>query len=344
MILKSIKIFLYLLAGAYIIFLGYAVLNDPLKERDFSDMLQKEYDSVSLPKSVSEPGGGSQVGSDPIGSEPGGGSPVGSEPVGSDPDVDGQDGSTSKDSVSVKGTWMNESGIKEPNPDTPRGDTVIKRGKRTSLHLPMRKCAGTESGDTEEMVVALTFDDGPSIKHTPEILNILKEHNVKATFFIVGEHVKYYPGLTKRIFEEGHIIGNHSYYHPDFKTISRKEVEEELTKTSKSVQKITGRYPLLLRPPYGHCNDTVNQVVKDLGFKMITWSVMTDDYKPEIKAEEIKKEILNKMHPGAIIGLHDGGGDRTKTVKALPEIIRTLREQGYELVTIPELLNIEPYQ
>ncbi len=378
MILKSIKIFLYLLAGAYIIFLGYAVLNNPFKERDFSDMLQKENESVCLPKSVSDPVGSDpvgsgQVGSDPVGSDPVGSDPVGSgqvggEPIGSgqvggDPVGSGQVGGgqvgsdpvggkpggsdpvkdVPADSVSVEGTWMNESGIKESNPGTLRGDTVTKREKRTSLHLPMKKCIGTESAETDKRVAAITFDDGPSIKHTPEILDILKEHNVKATFFIVGEYVKYYPGLTKRIFEEGHIIGNHSYYHPDFKNISGREIEEELTKTSKSVQKITGRYPLLFRPPYGHCNDTVNQVVKDLGFKMITWSVMTDDYKPEIKAEEIKKEILNKMHPGAIIGLHDGGGDRTKTVKALPEIIRALQEQGYELVTIPELLNIEPY-
>ncbi len=229
-------------------------------------------------------------------------------------------------------------------PDTADRDTVVKKEKIEYSNLPMRKCAGTESGDTEEMVVALTFDDGPSIKHTPEILNILKEQNVKAAFFIVGEYVKYFPGLTKRIFDNGHIIGNHSYYHPDFKNISGKEIEEELTKTSNSVQKITGRYPLLFRPPYGHCNDTVNHVVKDLGFKMITWSVMTDDFNPNITTEEIINDILYKVHPGAIIGLHDGGGDRTKTVKALPEIIEGIRDMGYEFVALPELLNIEPYQ
>lgn len=349
MILKSIKVFLYLLACAYIIFLGYAVLNDPLKEQDLSDMLHKEYDSVCLPKSMSGPVGSGLFADGQVGGAPISGSQIGSVQVEGAPDGTGQVGGdpakdTPEDSVSVEDTRINKPGIKKSNPGKLTGDTAAKREKRTSLHLPMKKCIGTESVETEKMVVALTFDDGPSIKHTPEILDILKEDNVKATFFIVGEYVKYYSGLTKRIFNERHIIGNHSYYHPDFKKISGEEAEEELTKTSLKIHKLTGKYPILFRPPYGHCNDTVNQVVKDLGFKMITWSVMTDDFNPDITTEEIIDDILNKLHPGAIIGLHDGGGERTNTVKALPVIIERIRELGYEFLTIPEMLNIEPYQ
>ncbi len=225
-----------------------------------------------------------------------------------------------------------------------QSDTSLIQERKVNQFLPMKKCDGYQNAETGEKVVALTFDDGPFNKYTGKILEILKEHNVKATFFLVGEYVTYYPVLTKKIHKQGHVLGNHSFSHPDFKKITTDEMKKELNKTSREIKKVTGKYPLLFRPPYGHCTDSVNHTVNHLGYTIITWSVMTDDFCPDAKAVKIKEDILDKVHPGAIIGLHDGGGDRTKTLKALPGIIEEIREQGYEFLTIPELLNIEPYK
>jgi peptidoglycan-N-acetylglucosamine deacetylase len=197
---------------------------------------------------------------------------------------------------------------------------------------------------TRKKIIALTFDDGPDPKYTGEILEILKQHNIHATFFVMGRHVELYPEMVKTTYKNGNVIGNHTYSHPYLTNLSDDRIESELVGTSKLIDHIIGKYPILFRPPYGAHPLKSTDIVNKLGFITITWNDTTNDYdEAQTTPAKIVNAVIKLAKPGAIILLHDGGGKREKTVKALPIIIETLKNEGYEFRTIPEMLKIDGY-
>lgn len=198
---------------------------------------------------------------------------------------------------------------------------------------------------TSQKLVALTFDDGPHQKYTPGILNILRAYNAKATFFIMGGNAKLNPDLIKKEYEAGHEIANHSYTHPNIAHLSAAAIQKELIKCSELINKIINVYPIVFRPPYGATSAAANQVINNMGFKVITWSYMINDYDVnKMTPEIISTSVIKNTRPGAVIVMHDGNGNREKTVKALPVILKNLADKGYKFVTVAELLNIRAYK
>jgi peptidoglycan-N-acetylglucosamine deacetylase len=203
----------------------------------------------------------------------------------------------------------------------------------------------TCSANTKPKYIALTFDDGPSDTYTQQILSILKSNQIKATFFVTGANAKKNPEMLKKVYTEGNDIGNHTYSHPNLAKLSAHAIEAELTKTNEQIYKAINVYPILFRPPFGMSSAQSNQVAAKLGFRKITWNYMVNDYDAnKTTADIIAKSIINHASPGAIMTMHDCCGDRSKTVAALPLIISALKNQGYQLVTVSELLKIKPYR
>ena len=206
-------------------------------------------------------------------------------------------------------------------------------------------CKGYNHGNTNKKIVALTFDDGPSKKYTEQISILLRDNNIKSTFFFVGKNVRDYPEIVAMIYKDGHIIGNHTYAHSRLNDLSENEIKNQIIKCNSEIKKIIGVSPVLFRPPYGSCSINSINIVRDLHLETIMWNAMVDDYRIHgNNSEKIARGILNLVKPGSIIGMHDGGGKRDNTVGALKIIISTLKDQGYKFVTIPELLNIPAYQ
>lgn len=189
--------------------------------------------------------------------------------------------------------------------------------------------------------VALTFDDGPDHTNTPKILDILKEEKVVATFFVLGQKVEWYPEITQRIFEEGHLIANHSRTHVELSTLTNENIiNNELAPTSAAIEKITGYYPKIMRPPYGSLRSDSVQFLRQAGWHIVRWSLDTFDWDRNLnKPEKIVQRIEANHHPNAIILMHCNGPE---TVEALPSVIETLRALGYDFVNISELLDLVP--
>jgi peptidoglycan-N-acetylglucosamine deacetylase len=197
------------------------------------------------------------------------------------------------------------------------------------------------SGSSANKEVALTFDDGPDNHYTPEILDILKQSGVRATFFVIGVHAQTYPDILRRMVNEGHAIGNHTWDHPDLVTVSSEQIRSELNRTDDALDSILGYNPALFRPPFGAVSVRVVNQVASLGYKIIDWSVDTRDWTgapPSVILQRVQAEV----HPGGIILEHCAGGnvDLRNTVNALPQIISLLKKQGFQFVTVPDLLHI----
>lgn len=210
-------------------------------------------------------------------------------------------------------------------------------------------------GGTQRKEVAITFDDGPDPDWTPEILDVLKKYGVKATFFQIGGAVEKFPGVAKRVFDEGHEIGNHTFTHPDISTISKRYFEVELNLTEELFESKYGVKPVLMRPPYAidEAPDTADQVrplevAQDLGYIAVGEKVDPNDWRdnPRRPAKELAEDVLANLPPcapgnlrcGNIILLHDGGGDRSQTVMALDLILAGLKERGYDVVPVSQLM------
>lgn len=197
--------------------------------------------------------------------------------------------------------------------------------------------------NTKDKIIALTFDDGPDPKYTAAILDVLAKYDAKATFFIIGKNAEKYPELVLRSYSEGHELANHTYSHPF--NVSVAELQKELRQTKGIINSITGFSPVLFRPVGGNYNDQmINAAVKD-GYKVIMWSWHQDtqDWKqPGVK--KITQKVLKGSKPGDVVLFHDGGGDRTQTIKALEDIVPALKKQGYTFVTISELIESKQQQ
>lgn len=186
--------------------------------------------------------------------------------------------------------------------------------------------------NTQEKIVALTFDDGPDPIDTPEVLNTLKEKNVRATFFVLGQAAEANPLLLKRLVLEGHEIGNHGFTH-DYQ---QRHIIEEIKGTDQAVFAATGTHTYYYRPPGGFLSKVQLATIKKNGNIVALWSVDSKDWRnPGTK--QIVDNVMKNVFPGAIILMHDGGYKRTQTVQALGPIIDALREQGYRLATLSEL-------
>lgn len=198
------------------------------------------------------------------------------------------------------------------------------------------------NGRTDEKIVALTFDDAPDPRFTGAILDELKRHQVKATFFVVGYRAEKYPELVKRMEREGHAIGNHSYNHPLLTKLSAPAFERQMNKTQSILKPLIGYEPRLFRPPYGEVNEEQLKWAVKHNYTVVNWNVDSLDWK-NLDADEVTNNILEQVGPGAIILQHAGGGvggDLTGTVKAIPRVIETLKAQGYHFMTIPDLLDV----
>jgi len=189
---------------------------------------------------------------------------------------------------------------------------------------------------TERKKVGLTFDDGPDMKNTVEILNILSEYKVKATFFVTGKNAEKFPELVELAKGQGHEIGNHSFSHSSLRFKTLAFVYEEITKTDNLLSSIGIGEVTNFRPPYGRYFPFVPLALKRLKKSMILWNIGPKDYKAKSSAQ-LTAFILKKLKPGSIIVLHDGGGNRRITIEALKELIPEILKKGYQFCTITEM-------
>lgn len=191
---------------------------------------------------------------------------------------------------------------------------------------------GTEVEKEGQMKkIALTFDDGPHMRYTMELLDGLKERNVKATFFVVGKNVEEYPEVIKRMGEDGHLIGNHTYSHVQLNKLSDEKACEEITKTSDLIKALTGNPTEYIRPPFGEWNESL-----ECGIELIPvlWDVDPLDWKTT-NAAAVTKKVVTKVEENDIILLHDC---YQSSVDAALEIVDKLKKEGYEFVTVEDLI------
>lgn len=182
--------------------------------------------------------------------------------------------------------------------------------------------------------VALTFDDGPHEEWTPLILNLLKKHDAKATFFMIGKHAEAHPQIVKQAYGDGHEIGNHTWDHPDLTLLDAEDMLQQLTTTSDILASITGVAPTLIRPPYGKYNDTLQRIATG---PLINWSIDTFDWQNR-GADNIMANIAASIHDQGIVLMHD---IFAATVEAVERILNRYGEQGYQFVTVSELLQFD---
>ena len=194
--------------------------------------------------------------------------------------------------------------------------------------------------NTTEKVISLTFDDGPHRKYTPEILDLLKKYDAKATFFVLGANAEKNPDVLLRMYEEGHELANHTYTHPSSKNVPN--LMKEIRQTHEVIYSITGYSTKLFRPVEGiYTDDLIDAVVKE-GYKVVMWSWHLDtlDWKnPGVG--KIVKFVLDGAKEGNVVLFHDGGGNREQTVKALEKILPELQQRGFTFVTVSELMEIQ---
>jgi peptidoglycan/xylan/chitin deacetylase (PgdA/CDA1 family)/sulfur carrier protein ThiS len=213
------------------------------------------------------------------------------------------------------------------------GRSVVARGAITHKLAAVRFVR--DGPPVADRAVALTFDDGPS-PYTRAVLAILARYDVSATFFVVGSEVETYPELVRRELRQGMAVGNHSYDHPDgpsFAWLPHRRIRREVERTQKVLARL-GVHPVLFRPPGGSVSPSVLRAASARGMRVVLWSVDPRDWVPGTTATEIVQRVLGGVQPGSIIVLHDGGGDRSATVEALPAIIAGIRERGLRFVAL----------
>lgn len=205
--------------------------------------------------------------------------------------------------------------------------------KKTSTKATKSSSSKSSKG---KKYVALTFDDGPSSSVTPRVLKYLDQYNAVATFYMLGNQVKANPRIAKDVANRGHEIASHSVSHADLTKLGTNGVDKEFINAKSTIKKITGVTPRTFRPPYGAINQNVKNKAKKYNQPLILWSVDSLDWKYRSKSA-VHSRVMNNMHPGAIVLLHD---IHSTTADALPSILKDLKNQGYEFVTVSELLKL----
>jgi peptidoglycan/xylan/chitin deacetylase (PgdA/CDA1 family) len=190
--------------------------------------------------------------------------------------------------------------------------------------------------------IALTYDDGPNDPHTLRLLEVLARHSAHATFFLIGRFVLQCPAFAREILQAGHAIGNHTFSHPLLIFKSETEITRELSECRAALQDATGQPSNLFRPPFGGRRPAVLRAARQLGLQPIMWSITGYDWNPP-PAAVIERRITRKIRGGDVILLHDGGhkqlgADRSQTVIATDHLIARYKSEGYEFVTIPQMM------
>lgn len=190
--------------------------------------------------------------------------------------------------------------------------------------------------------IALTFDDGPNDPHTLRLLEVLAKHGVHATFFLIGRYVQQRPGIVREIVNVGHVVGNHTFTHPLLIFKSQAEIRRELSQCRSALQDAIGEHSNLFRPPFGGRRPAVLRVARELGLEPVNWNVTGYDWNAP-PAEVIERKIVRQIRGGDVILLHDGGhkqmgADRAPTVIATDRLIARYKGKGYELVTVPGMI------
>ncbi len=193
---------------------------------------------------------------------------------------------------------------------------------------------------TNKKEIALTFDDGPHPDITPKLIELLKKHNIKATFFCVGKNADANPEIVTNIFNGGHIIGNHSYNHSNFfDLLSSKKMQNEILDTNEVITSITRKKPLLFRPPYGVTNPMLRKAVKTTNMRSIGWSLRSMD---TVKSrDEVVTKLMTNTKPGDIVLFHD---TNTHIIKIIENYIIWLQKNDFKIVSLTSLLNIRAYE
>ncbi|MEI6501556.1 MAG: polysaccharide deacetylase family protein, partial [Armatimonadota bacterium] len=195
-------------------------------------------------------------------------------------------------------------------------------------------------GNSRPRVIALTFDDGPHPSQTPQVLAILKQHHAKATFFVLGELVRYYSKTLKQEIADGHEIGLHSWNHGNLAHMSAGAIQADMARCQKQIQPFVGKPIRIMRPPYGSLSSTARSALKGAGYKVVLWDVDTNDWRRP-GADTIYSRIMNGAGPGRIVLCHDGGGPRSQTIAAIARAVPALQARGYQLVTVSQVLGLQ---
>ena len=194
-----------------------------------------------------------------------------------------------------------------------------------------------------EPCVALTFDDGPSADVTPRVLAILREKNVRATFFVVGREVDRHPALARGVCAEGHAIGNHTYSHPPlFCFLTPRRLRDEIGRAQQAISQVTGVRPVYFRSPVGLRHPLLEPALEEASLTFVLWALRTYDTRA-LKTNALGRRILDRVRPGSIVLLHDRPGPGAEAMlTSLPGVIDRLRERGYRFVTLEEFRPAEP--
>ncbi len=199
----------------------------------------------------------------------------------------------------------------------------------------------TRNGNPKNKTITLSFDDGPDLKYTPKILDILKKYNVKATFFVVGSQIEKYPTIFKRMIREGHDIANHGYRHLKITELTANQLKSQLELNTALMKKYKAAGRLVFRPPYGALDPTTIQTISKHGYKIALWTIDSRDWRSLNKSQVIKNVVSNFKN-GYIVLQHCAAESKKEnlsgSVQALPEIIKAARKQGFRLVTVSQLL------
>jgi peptidoglycan/xylan/chitin deacetylase (PgdA/CDA1 family) len=190
--------------------------------------------------------------------------------------------------------------------------------------------------------LALTYDDGPNETHTQRLLDILAKHDVRATFFMIGRYVQQRPEIARAVASAGHVIGNHTFTHPNLVLVSALQTRMQIEECQRALHDAVGEHSNLFRPPFGGRRPESLRVVRSLGLEPIMWNVTAFDWKTT-SAERVERNVLKQVNGGNVILLHDGshrelGLDRSHTVEATDRLIRGYKSNGFEFVTIPEMM------
>jgi peptidoglycan-N-acetylglucosamine deacetylase len=195
---------------------------------------------------------------------------------------------------------------------------------------------------TRSEKLALTFDDGPNDPHTLRLLEVLAKHKVRATFFMIGRYVRQRPDIVREVSRAGHVIGNHTFSHPSLIFRSARTIGKELTDCEHALHDAIGGHSNLFRPPFGGRRPAVLRVASKLGLETVMWNVTGYDWDAH-SADDIERKVVRRVRGGDVILLHDGGhkefgADRSRTVEASDRLISKYKSEGYEFVTVPEMM------
>jgi peptidoglycan/xylan/chitin deacetylase (PgdA/CDA1 family) len=193
--------------------------------------------------------------------------------------------------------------------------------------------------------LALTYDDGPNDPHTLKLLEVLARHDVKATFFCIGRYVRQRPEIVREVLQAGHLVANHTFTHPLLTFKSNAELRKEFTDCRSALQDAIGPHSNLFRPPFGGRRPAVFRIARELGLEPVMWNVTGYDWNAP-PAEVIERKCVSQIRGGNVILLHDGGhkqmgADRSQTVRATDNLIRRYKSEGYEFITLPQMMKSE---